>query len=185
MPFLNLLIVFADQVWLVGEDGLGYLMAAAGIGGVLGSYWMARRSNNPRRTRLMVAGAVAFAVFLIAFSLSSSFKLALLMLIIANIFASACQTLNNTALQLVVDDHVRGRVSSFIFMSLGFMPLGVVPLAYIAKQAGAPFAVISACLLLIVAVLLFFLLSPTLRRMDQIVEKKLAIKTSVLNRGSR
>jgi predicted MFS family arabinose efflux permease len=37
MPFQTLLVVFAEEVWKVGSDGLGMLSAAAGVGGVVGS----------------------------------------------------------------------------------------------------------------------------------------------------
>ncbi len=172
MPFQNLLVVFADDVWHVGERGLGIMMASAGLGGVLGSIWMARRGNDPRRTSLMIWTTMAFAVFLILFAVSESFYLALLPLIIANIFAAASQTLNNTASQLLVEDEVRSRVSAIMLMTFGLTPLGVVPLAYVAQQFGVQSAIYIACVLLIASVILFYLLSPRLRRLDLSVRRQ-------------
>lgn len=165
-PFQNLLVLFADEVWHVGERGLGYMLASAGLGGVFGTLYVARRGENPRRVRLLLLSAFCFAGFLIMFSLSPNFYWALLALALANMCAQACTTLNNTSIQLLVDDSVRGRMSSIMMMSFGLTPLGVLPLAYLAELAGAPMAIVTACCLLIFSVVLFYVLSPTLRGMD-------------------
>jgi len=174
MPFQNLLVVFSDEVWQVGERGFGIMMAATGVGGIIGSVWIARRGENPARLRLMLFSALAFALFLGLFCLSANFYVALIPLLIANIFANACQTLNNTSVQLLVDDAVRGRVSSFMMMSFGLTPLGVLPMAFAAQQLGAPQAVLGACVGLLISVLLFYFISPSLRGLDDSVRVALA-----------
>ena len=112
----------------------------------------------------------ADGVLLLCFGLSAPFYLGLLMLFLANIFASASQTFNHTAMQVLVDDAVRGRMSAFIVMSFGLTPLGVLPLAFAAERIGIAAAVVAASAALIAVVLLFYALSPTLRRMDQSVK---------------
>ncbi len=178
-PFQNLLVLFADEVWHVGERGLGFMLASAGLGGVFGTLYVARRGENPRRVRLMMLSAFCFAGFLIVFSLSANFYWALLPLGLANMCAQACSTLNNTSLQLLVDDSVRGRMSSIMMMSFGLTPLGVLPLAYLAGLVGAPMSIVTACCLLIFSVILFYTFSPTLRRMDRSVRGALREKQSV------
>ena len=178
-PFQNLLVLFADEVWHVGERGLGYMLASAGLGGIFGTLYVARRGENPRRVRLMMLSAFCFAGFLTIFSLSSNFYWALLPLGLANMCAQACTTLNNTAIQLLVDDSVRGRMSSIMMMSFGLTPLGVLPLAYLAGLVGAPMSIVTACCLLILSVILFYTLSPTLRGMDRSVKGVLRKKLSL------
>lgn len=173
MPFQNLLVVFSDEVWHVGERGFGIMMAATGIGGVIGSIWIARRGENPKRLRLMIISALLFAIFLGMFCMTNHFYLALIPLLVANIFANACQTLNNTSVQLLIDDAVRGRVSSFMMMSFGLTPLGVLPMAMAAEKIGAPYAVLGACAGLLISVLIFYLVSPTLRNLDFSVQQTL------------
>jgi MFS family permease len=171
MPVQNLLVVFSEEVWQVGEWGFGVLLGTAGLGGVIGSFWVARRGENPRRLRPMILSAIAFGAFLLLFSLSPWFYLALVPLLLANVYASACQTFNNTAVQLLVDDAVRGRMSALMMMSFALTPLGVLPLAFTAEHIGAPEAVAWASLLLIVVVILFYLFSPVLRQMDDSVKQ--------------
>ncbi|MBT8140356.1 MAG: MFS transporter [Gammaproteobacteria bacterium] len=173
IPFQNVLILFADNVWAVGETGLGVLMAVSGLGGVLGSFWIAARGENVNRSKLMVANGIGSTLFLVAFSITGNFYLALVPLLLANLCASAAQTLNNTTMQLLVDNNQRGRVSALMMMAFGFTPLGVVPLAWMAQYIGiaATTAVAGATLALIIVT--FYLTSVTLRTLDDKVRHSL------------
>lgn len=170
MPFQNLLVMLVEQSWQTGERGLGILMGAGGVGGVLGSIWIARRGDNTERLRLMIVTAISFALFLAVFTQTSSFYLALIPLVLANMCASAFQTVNNATVQILVDDSVRGRMSSFMMMSFGLTPLGVFPMAVAADHIGAANAILGACIALVVITVAFLGLSKTLRNIDSTVE---------------
>jgi hypothetical protein len=171
MPFQNLLVVFAEKIWDVGSRGLGILGAVGGTGGVVGSIWVASMGNTQKRLGWMMASMTAFGVFLLAFSLSPYFLLALPFIFLANIFASVFGTLNNTAIQLVIPDHVRGRISSFLMMSFSLPLLGTLPVAALAEIYGAPLAVGCASLLAMAIAFAFYLFSSSLRQMNQNVQK--------------
>jgi predicted MFS family arabinose efflux permease len=166
MPFQNLLVILVEQNWQVGESGLGILMGAGGVGGVLGSIWIARRGDKTERLRLMVVTLIGFALFLAVFTQTSNFYLALVPLILANLCASAFQTVNNATIQILVDDSVRGRMSSFMMMSFGLTPLGVLPMAIAADHFGAAAAILGACIALVVITVAFVVFSKTLRSID-------------------
>jgi predicted MFS family arabinose efflux permease len=169
MPFQSLLVMLVEQNWQVGESGLGILMGAGGVGGVLGAIWIARRGDKAERLRLMVLTAIGFALFLAVFTQTSNFYLALLPLILANLCASAFQTVNNATIQILVDDNVRGRMSSFMMMSFGLTPLGVFPMAIAADHFGAANAILGACVALILMTVVFVGLSKSLRTIDDTV----------------
>jgi len=169
MPFQNLLVMLVEQTWQVGESGLGILMGAGGVGGVLGSIWIARRGDRSERLRLMVVTVIGFALFLALFTQTSVFYLALLPLVLANLCASAFQTVNNATIQILVDDSVRGRMSSFMMMSFGLTPLGVFPMAVAADHIGAANAILGACVALMIITVAFVGLSRTLRTIDSTV----------------
>ena len=171
MPFQNLLVMLVEQNWAVGESGLGILMGAGGVGGVLGTIWIARRGDKTERLRLMVLTAIGFALFLAVFTQTSSFYLALVPLILANLCASAFQTVNNATIQILVDDSVRGRMSSFMMMSFGLTPLGVLPMAVAADHFGAAYAILGACVALVIVTAGFLGLSKTLRTIDGTVQQ--------------
>lgn len=170
MPFQNLLVVFAEKIWEVGPEGLGILSASMGTGAVIGSIVVASWGDTRHRLQRMMVSMLLFGSLLLCFALSPWFLLGVPLVLVANIFASIYGTLNNTAIQLLIPDHVRGRISSFLMMSFSLPLLGTLPMAAIAEAFGAPVAVGLAAVLAIVVCVLFFVLSPALRAMDATVQ---------------
>ena len=166
MPFQTLLVVFAEDVWEVGPRGLGILSGASGVGGVIGAAFVAWRSNSTRRLRLMMTSVFAFGLFMMAFALSPWFLLALPFVFAGSAFQAIYTTLNNTAIQVLIPDSVRGRVSGFLTMSFSLPMLGVAPISALAEVWGAPLAVGLSSLLAVVVAIVFYLTSSELRRMD-------------------
>ena len=174
MPFQSILIVLAEQLWQVGERGVGTLMAVGGIGGVLGSIWILRRGDRAQRLHLMIACTIAFGIFLAITTRVTNFYLAFIPLLLANMYVSASQTVNNAAIQLLVHDKVRGRMSSFMMLSFGLTPIGVFPMAIAADRIGAANAIFGASVILVIVVIAFILLSATLRNLDTSVSAALS-----------
>ncbi len=171
MPFQTLLVVFADEVWQVGARGLGLLSAIAGVGGVVGSMWVAWNVELERRLRQMMWSMVCFGSFLLLFAVSPWFLLALPFILLANIFSSIFGTLNNTAIQLLIPDEVRGGISSFLMMSFSLPLLGTLPMSAVAEVYGARIAVGLAAVLAVGVILIFYAASPALRNLDANVLK--------------
>lgn len=166
LPAHSMLVVFADDVWRVGEDGLGLLMAMVGAGGISGAFIVARFGNPLSRTRWMLATAALFGVVLAVFTQSPWFSLALVLMLCASMLNDITQTMNNTIVQLLAHNEVRGRMSSMMMLSLGLTPLGVLPVALAAERFGVADTMFFACLIMLVIVALLYGLSPTLRHLD-------------------
>jgi MFS family permease len=166
MPFQTLLVIFANDVWNVGPTGFGALQACAGVGGVLGSLFVAWRGDPAKRLRSMMGQLFGFAAMLALFAASPWFGLALPLVLGANVFASVFNTRNSTAVQLLIPDHVRGRIMSFMMMSFGLTPLGTLPMSAIAEAFGAPAAVATGALWVVAAGAALWWVSPALRTTD-------------------
>lgn len=169
MPFQSILVMLAEQAWQQGESGVGILMAIGGVGGVFGSIWIVQRGDSSHRLQLMLWTTAAFGLFLGIFAQTSNFFLALVPLLVANMCASASQTVNSASIQLLVDDSVRGRMSSLMMLSYGLTPIGVFPMAMAADRFGSANAITAACVLLVVLVAVFYFMSITLRQLDHSV----------------
>lgn len=166
MPFQSLLVVFSERVFHVGSSGLGLLNAAAGLGGVAGSILIALRGRSGGRLRLMLGGVLGFGSFLLLFTLAPSFAWALPCIFAANLFASIYGVVNNTAIQMMIPDEIRGRVSAFLMLSFSLPMLGTLPLSAVAQRFGAPIAVGGAAVIAMLAGLIFVALSRELRDVD-------------------
>lgn len=166
MPFQSLLVVFADDVWKVGDAGLGILQAFAGIGGIMGSFYVAWHGGSPRKLRLMMTGLFAFAGTLFLFAISPWFLLALPLVLVADIFANVFNTTNGTIIQVLIPDEVRGRVMSLMMMTFGLTPLGTLPVSIVAEIYGVRVAVAGASIATGLIAAAIFLLSRSLRGID-------------------
>jgi MFS family permease len=174
MPFQTLLVVFAEDVWETGSTGLGILNAAAGIGAVVGSIFVASRGAHEGRLKPMMLSVICFGVLLAVFSACPWFLPAVGLIFVANVFVSTFGTLNNTAIQLLIPDQVRGRISAFLMMSFSLPMLGTLPVAAAADRFGAPLAVAAASLLAVLAALGFYAGSPKLRQLDEHVAQAMS-----------
>jgi len=177
MPTQQLMVVFAQDVWHVGSSGFGVLQGMSGAGGIAGAIWVARRKGE-KRLRVMVGSGLGFAVLLGLFALCPSFYPAVGLALLGYTLSAIYQTLNNSAIQLLLPDTLRGRISSFMMMSVSLPLLGTLPVGALADRIGAPAAVSIACALGAVFVTAFYVSSPTLRALDQLVE------ASVANQGA-
>ncbi len=174
MPYQTLMPVFADEVWEVGEVGLGLLQAAAGLGGLAGALVVANLDSYPRKGRLLIWSTVAFGAFVAAFALSPSFYPALLFIAGTGLVSMVGMTVTNTSIQLVIPDHVRGRVMSVMMMTFGLMPLGSVPASFLADAIGSPLTTALGAGLLVASALLIFQAIPGFRGLDGIIEGRRA-----------
>lgn len=170
LPYQTLLPLFADEVWKVGEVGFGLLQGAGGIGGLVGALIVANLDAYPHKSRLLLGGALAFGGSLLLFAFSPWFVLGLAFMTVVGFASMVVMTVNNTSIQLIIPDEVRGRVMSVMMMTFGLMPLGAVPASVAADSLGvAPVVAIGAGLF-VTTVLAIFLMVPSFRSLDRELE---------------
>ncbi len=163
MPYLNLMPVFAKDVFDMGATGLGILLAAAGLGTVFGSLTVARSGQLMGRRGSQVITAVGFAISVALFGLSPSVWMAVPLLLIAGWMSAVFLAINQTLVQLNVDDSVRGRVMSVSLLTWGLMPIGQLGVGALAEAIGAPSAMAMACGLALVFIAYIAFRFPNLR----------------------
>lgn len=163
MPYINLMPVFARDEMGLGATGLGVLMACSGLGSVGGALAVARWRRLGYLPGIQIWSALAFAGLVLAFALTPTFIPAGLLLFAAGAVSAAYMAINQTVLQLRVDDAVRGRVLSIYLLTWGMLPLGQLPLGAIADRVGAPAATAGASVVAAILIGLVALRYPSLR----------------------
>jgi hypothetical protein len=146
-------------------------MAAAGVGGLIGALISANLDHVARKSGIMLAGTLIMSVSYVVFAqstafglpTSTAFALGLVAFGVGNIGGMLFQTTNNSTIQALVSDELRGRVMSVLMMSFGIMPLGILPLTIAVDTFGAPATVAVSSALMLVSLLVFFALSAQLR----------------------
>lgn len=163
MPYLNLMPVFARDVLGLGSTGLGVLLASTGLGTVGGSLAVARGSNRQAGSRGQVVTAAVFAICVMAFSMSQYVVMAVLLLFVAGWMSASFLAMNQTALQLNVEDEIRGRVLSIYLLTWGMLPIGQLLVGAFAGQLGTPLAMVVACLMALLSIVAIAWRFPSLR----------------------
>jgi MFS family permease len=163
MPYLNLMPVFAKDVFDMGATGLGILLAAAGLGTVFGSLSVARSGQLMARRGSQVITATGFAISAALFALSPSVWIAVPLLLVAGWMSAVFLAINQTLVQLNVEDSVRGRVMSVSLLTWGVMPIGQLGVGALADVIGAPWAMVIACGLALLFIAVIAAKFPSLR----------------------
>lgn len=152
MANVVLMPIFARDILNVGIKGLGLLMAAIGMGAIIGALTLAKFSNYEKKQVFIKSGTIILAISLILFSVSTSYPLSLLLLVAAGWGIITQAATINTLLQVETPDRLRGRVMSFFtLMFLGMTPVGSFIAGVFAHWFGAPVALLfsgAVCLLL-------------------------------------
>lgn len=168
VPLQNLMVIFVDEIWAAGSSGLGIMMAAMGIGGLLGALLVTQLKKA--LVVPMAVSTLALALMLLLFAHTPSFSLAALLVVAIYGCSAISQTLVGTATQLMTEDHVRGRVTTITMMSMSLSPLATVPVAFAAKQLGADWGLSLAAAGLAIAALGIWGLSAAFRNIDALAK---------------
>jgi MFS family permease len=176
IPYTVLMPIFANKVLKGGPHLLGILMAASGGGAVAGALWLASRRTVLGLGRTLVVAGFCFGVGLIGFSLSRNWIVSLPLLVLAGGGMMVQMAASNTLLQTLVDEDKRGRVMSFYTMAFfGMMPFGSLAAGWAGARIGAPWTVFAGGSMTILAVGLFVIKLPALRRQARPIYVKLGI----------
>jgi MFS family permease len=166
-PYVMLLPVFARDVLGVGAPGLGALLSASGAGALAGGLFLVAIGHRVRRGLLLLGASVCFALLVIAFALSRSFVLSLLLLAGVGFMMLLNNTITNALLQSLVPDRLRGRVMAvYVFMFLGMAPVGSLQAGTLAQWIGAPLALTLGGLVLLLVIVLVWWRVPALRNIE-------------------
>jgi hypothetical protein len=161
--------VFAKEILKTGPQGLGALRAAPAVGSVLMGLTMAHLPPLRQAGRTLLICVAAFGAAMIAFALSRSFLLSLLLLAASGAVDNVSVVLRSTLLQMVTPAHMLGRVSSVNQVFIGSSnEIGAFESGLAARLMGlVPSVVFGGCMTLLVVAFTSWRV-PELRKMDRI-----------------
>lgn len=164
-PYLQLLALFAVEVFRVGPQGLGLMTAAAATGAMCGALFLALVPGAGRRGIVMLWVMAAYGTAVAAFAVTGAFRPAILLLAAAGAAQIVCNASNNILLQMIVPDEVRGRVLSVLLLNKGMVQLGTAAVAMLAGLIGAQAALFASGAVVLIAACAIMILFPSIRRL--------------------
>ncbi|HEY0607035.1 MAG TPA: MFS transporter [Herpetosiphonaceae bacterium] len=162
---MTLLPVFARDILLVDERGLGILYAMPSVGAVLTGLLMAWIGNVRHQGPIILWSVAVYGLCTAIFGVSTSFVLSCVMLAGIGAADTISMVIRNTLRQTLTPDELRGRMVSVnqLFFA-GGPQLGEVEAGVVARLLGASVAVWTGGVACILGVLLIGLGVPSLRR---------------------
>jgi MFS family permease len=154
MPYQTLLPIFAADIYDIGPGGLGILIGFAGLGSFIATLVVASAGDFRHKGLAQLLALGALGVTLVLYSQIAWLPLALLVLVGVGAAQMGYSTLNQTQLQTITTDAMRGRVQSVYMLNVGLVPAGSFAAGAIAAIIGAP-ATVAMMGVLIAAVATF------------------------------
>jgi len=141
---LEMLPVFADEIFGGGASALAILTSAIGAGAVIIGLTVSR-SSHWLTVQVIEVALVMAGILVIVLGLSHSLAVGVVVVCLLGMTLSMCGIGAQILIQSLVDDEIRGRVSSFWGMiAFGGTSLGALLVGSTAHFAGLKAAVVSA-----------------------------------------
>ena len=139
IPLVTFLPVFARDIFHRDAKGYSGLLAAFGIGAVVGAIGVAGSGHVRRKGLVAVGTQMTFGALMIAFSVSRNPILSYGILVFAGAALMVIFAMFMTLVQTIVEDHLRGRVVSIYTLAFrGAMPLSNLVSVFAASLVSVP-----------------------------------------------
>lgn len=137
-PVLVLAPFFADQIFHRGSKGLGFLMAAIGVGAVIGALTLARRTRVTGLPRVIAYSGLALGAATLGFAAAPWFSVLLVFALLIGFSLMRQLASANTTIQTMIPDSYRGRIMALYSMCVvGLAPFGSLATGALAGRFGA------------------------------------------------
>ena len=164
ISYVILMPVLANDVLGVGEKGLGLLMSSTGFGALIAALILARLGDFKYKGKLLISSSIIFSISLVLFSLSKTYFISLIALILIGGASVTATGLINTLLQILVPDEFRGRaMSAFMLTFAGFMPFGNLLAGIFAHIWGVSLTILIGGIICAVFFIIINILYPQIR----------------------
>ena len=160
----NLMPIFARDVLGTDSTGLGILLAAFGVGALMGSMGFASVRNLASPGKLLIIAVMAWHASMALFTLSSSFYVSIALLMLVGLAFSSTQVMMLTLILRTTRREFRGRVVGLRTLAIYAYTFGSANSGAVAGVWGAPMATNINAGIGIAFLGLLALLTPKLRR---------------------
>jgi len=147
MPILQIMPAFTAEVLHAKANIYGYLMTSFGVGALLATLTMASFGSVIRSGWLGIVALSSSAIFVILFSQSTLLWVAFILLAAVGFFQLTFRVNNNTLVQTLAPDSLRGRVMSIYQLDHALIPLASSALGICADLFSTPIAIAASGIL--------------------------------------
>jgi len=167
-PVVQLVPVFADDVFHVGATAYGLLAATFGAGAVIGAVALGSLGSVTRRGRLVGGAMLVYGIAVIGFGAAPGVAYAVPAAAVAGAAMLVTVANLNTSVQLLVPEALRGRLIALYIMTFtGAYPVGALVQGALTDVAGPRATVISSAIVFLVVSVVVNLVPGLLSSLDE------------------
>lgn len=152
-PYQHMLPVFAREVLRVGPEWLGALVAADGLGALLGALAIASRGGFLPHGRLFALSVLIAPFLLLAFTSLRWPWACLPVLVVIGAAESGFAAMQSTLVLLSAPEANRGRAMGILSACIGTQPAGTLWIGFLATGIGVPAAMAINAMAALIAML--------------------------------
>jgi MFS family permease len=156
LPYDTLLPEFAKVIFKGDAATFGYISSFMGLGALAGTLFLASLKKGTDLKIVLLINIIILGFGLMLFSHIDYFPMAMLFATMSGFGAMSQTTICLTIVQVNTEAHMRGRVMSFLAMSVfGMLPLGSLIIGSISQHIGAPNTLLCQGLIAIIIAIVF------------------------------
>lgn len=147
-PYVHLMPAAVDELYGAHPEYVGLFVSCAGIGAMAAAMSMAARRNREGLERIALAGNVAAALGLAAFTLGPWMPVSVVAMVLVGLGTIGQAVSTNMSIQVRAPEDRRGRILSiYTAMFIGATPLGSLFFGAIGQHLGATRALLAGAAL--------------------------------------
>lgn len=162
--YVSMVPVIGEQKLALGPVAIGVLMSAEGFGALLGSLLVATWVRTRYYTIVYMLGSTLYLAMILAFSLSSLYTVAVLLLFTGGLGIAFFGSMQSTLIFFSAIPRMRTRVMGVLVACIGAGPIGVLHVGLLAEWIGAHHAVMIIAIEGLIAIAIAAIVWPELRR---------------------
>lgn len=162
-PYIQMIPVIARDILGVGPGLMGILMAADGLGALVGSIVIASNGNTKSHGSIFLFGSLLSLSSVLIFALSQWYMASVFVLIVLGFGSAGFGTMQSTIIMLAAKDDMRGRALGVLTLAIGAGPIGALAMGGTANVIGPSLAVAVYAVTGLVVIGCIALIMPSIR----------------------
>ena len=155
MPTRTLFAPYSSEVINGGPLQVGLMLASIGGGALIGTLIVASLEQNIKKGKLILMTSILSGSSILFLGFSHITILSIFLCFFLGLGDAGRRSLSPSMIMEKTPVEFRGRIMGIYAMSFGFIPLGALPLGYIADHLGVDSAFITAGIALVIITLIF------------------------------
>ncbi len=162
--YANIVPVVARDALGVGPGLMGMLLAAPGLGSVVGAILIASTPTIAPHGQIFIAGSIISFISLMLFAVSDWYMASLVILVLLGLGTAGFGTMQASMAMLVARKEMRGKALGIISLAIGAGPFGALLIGATASLMGGGLALIINAGIGTICVIVIGLMLPSLTR---------------------